>query len=285
MNVKEAIRRTRSLAGVGGERFNLLAGSITSSSGELTLQHPTDGLDQGAVVELRTDDGGEPMHVWTNDLDNKQLTVERGWAGSTPLSASAGALVAIRPLVTDWEAYQVLQDVLSSLPGEGLYRQASTALTFDEVEDGYDVSALTDLRSIFAVELAINSKQYWQYEWRRDDDLLRLTQIDATTYPATLHYRAEFTPLASFTDDLEDDAGMPEGSADVLPLGAALRLVSGHEAMRGNPFAQQSSRQPEDVPPTSGLRVHAGLEAEYRRRLGTEIRLQRQRWPLRMAIP
>ena len=281
--VKESMDEARKWLGLDTERLDQLGASLGSSDATITLTHSVNGLGLGATVEVRTDSESEVMYVWSADTAATTLSVRRAHQG-TAITATSGTLVAVNPRVSDVDLYDAVVAVVKALPSEGLYRHQSTTITWDTVDNSYDISGISDLHSPYMVEVDIGSETYSVYDWRRDHDELTLTTLDPTGYTSTLHYRASFPAVTAYSEDLETDLGLPAHSQDVVSLGVAVRLSTRYEGFRNAPYAQQHARNPDDVPPTAGLRVKAGLEAEYKRRLAAAIRQQRQQWPPRQRM-
>ena len=281
--VTDVIYEARTLLGAGSERLDELATDVTSSDTQLTLSHSIAGVNTGARLELRPASGSEVVHVWTADEDSLEVTIRRGIEGS-PVSASIGDLVAINPRVSDVELLVAVGAVVRDLPGNGLYALQTATLTYDVVSEAWDLSDLTDLVHPYAVVLDVADRPTTIYEWRRENDKLRPVGIDPAPYSATLLYRGTFSEVTSASQDLTNDLGLPDYGTDVVATGAAMRVAARLESVRNAPWAQQTARRAEDVPPSAGLRTRAGLEAEFQRLLGSARRRQMQLWPPRIEM-
>jgi hypothetical protein len=276
------VARTRGYLGGDSDNYTLLSGGIDNVTTALPLTYPAQGAGRGAIVELRDATTQEICYVWVSDAEDDLLTVQRGWAGTTAQSWSADTLVAVRPSVTDYEIVSAIKEEARSLNGEGLYKQASLALTYDNVEDGYDLAAITDMISPYAVETVRANRTSWVHDYKRDTDLLRLFSVDGQTVTATLHYRATFGTVTDKATDLVATVGIPQSAVDIVPLGAAIRILTNREAERTQVKAQTHARGNEDVPPGSNVRTLQMLSVSRANRLRVERQRLHEDWPMRI---
>ena len=80
------------LAGVVEER-NKLSATINSSATSVVTTYALGGLRAGSVFELES----ELFYIWEANTASKTLTVERGYAGTTPASHTGGVLATLNP--------------------------------------------------------------------------------------------------------------------------------------------------------------------------------------------
>jgi hypothetical protein len=279
----EAVARARDYLGGDRDHYTLLNGAINSSTDEIPLSYAALGIGRGSLIELRSSTAYELCYVWATDISDTMLTVQRGWGGTTAQSWADGALIALKPQVTDHEVFNAIQDEVLSLNSEGLYKKGTFNLTYDTVEDGYDISGVTDMLSPYAVEIVHGSRTHWAFDFKRDDDLLRLLTIPGSGADSTtLHYRARFSAVASKSTDLVSGVGIPDSAVDIVPLGAGIRLIMNREAQRSQITAQTHARGNEDVSPGDNTRVWQLLAVQRGNRLSDERQRLREDWPMRI---
>jgi hypothetical protein len=224
--------------------------------------------------------------------------VVRGWNGTTPATHLALVLVYVNQKFPDAKIIRAINDELASLtsPANGLFRVKTVSLTSVSGRNGYDLTAVAadfiDVLYPYVRDSAGTST--YRYARNREWDLVR--NMPTADFPSGLAltfrrglpsdrtvlvvYAAKYGRVtdANLATDIGTTTGIQDTAEDLLPLGAAIRLMAGREPKRNFTEARPESRPAMDVPPGSvnasvnGLRLlryqrineeRARLNAEY----------------------
>lgn len=263
--------RNRYLLSGAGEMRNRLAADYTAGQVTLTFTYPLQGIQAGTKLSV----GLNTFYVWAVNSSNQTATVEGGADGTTDLHASIGDTVTVDPAWSDSDLFAALNEELVSLssPQNGLFQMRQTEFTYNAARAGYDLPGVTDVTSLYEVRYA--EPDPFQRTPRLDAGEYRLernylTGENSSTYslklsrggwpgqPVTVLYKAPFTPLASLTTDLAT-TGLPGSAADILPLGAAIRVAAGRELRRNDLTRQGDTRRAEEVTAGASAAATRGL--------------------------
>nr|MBA3621309.1 hypothetical protein [Euzebyales bacterium] len=201
MRASDAIRMAqRHLGGERGPRNKLAApsgnGFVSSTIQGLVYIYVNNAPPAGAVIQI--DD--ELIYVWSVNTSTKTMTVERGWGGTTRTQHVENSIIEINPKYTG--LFEMLQDEVRSLEGEGLYRIKSVTLPYNDLRYGVDISSLTDRQFFYGLQVTIGSSEHWVPEWWLDEENLRFYTIpDNRT--VRVFYAAPFAAPTSADDDLK----------------------------------------------------------------------------------
>jgi hypothetical protein len=272
----------------GRQELNRLTGSITNSAATLTFDFPAGSIATGALIAIDL----ELAYVWS--VAGQVATVQRGMHGSTGAAHTAGALITVNPLVSDFWIFTAVNDELSSLSSAAIniYRTKTITRTAT-VASSYDLA--TDVMSVLAVQWNdYGASQDWPRIRRWDV----LPNQDTTVFPSgvalqlyapppvgrtlRITYAAAFSPLATLTDDVQAVSGLPASCNDIPAIGAAARLLTAREARRSALDAQPDPRQAADVPPGAARSAAAQLFALRDRRIKEESARFSSSWPSMM---
>lgn len=260
------------------ERDRLISAIDTDDVG-LGVEFGRTGLQRGVMLGIDL----EELYVW-DVVGGINATVSRGEGGSVAAAHAQGAHVYIAPKHSGWAIFQAINEELQALHGEGLYRIGTVDLTYHPGTDAYDLTGVTDVLDILDVEYdADDGTGRWatlpRSEWLLRRDLptasfpsgLALTVNGWVASGQTMRvaYKAGFTAVSAVDDDIEDDAGLPSSAHDIVPLGAAIRLVAGGEVSR-NFLDQAETRRADEVPPGARLGQIRGLMALRQDRIAAE---------------
>lgn len=257
----DLIARTRSRLYAGGnDQRNKLAAGYTAGSGTLSFTYALQGLQAGARVSI----GANTFYVWDVAADSKSATVSGGEEGSTDVNAAAGALVLVRPVVTDFEVLRALNDDLVDLHGRGLFAVKETEITFDAQLTSFDlgVADATVARLLQVQYRAAGSHKEWhtlrKEQWRFErvantsdypsGNALALQGASpvVTGQPIRVTYAVPFGQLTSAATTTAS-IDLPDTLLDLPPLGAAISLMAGKEVRRNNIEGQPEPRRPAEV--------------------------------------
>lgn len=250
------------------EGFNRLSGNHNNSTGTFTFKDALDGIQRGSVLAVNL----ELLLVISMNEQNKTATVKRGWLGSEPASHSDDAFVHVDAKFSPFAIFQALNDELNALTAEGLYQMKTIDVTYSSAVRGYDLAGVTDILSIYELRWeTTGSSKYWpeirNFTISRDmaagefasKIALFLHEGASAGQTIRVRYKAPFGQLTSLTDNVQTVAGLHYQAHDILPFGAAARLVAPREVKRGFMESQGHPRRAEEVPPGSQLRSAQGL--------------------------
>lgn len=263
--------RTDYLLNGNSHRRNRLAAAINLTDTACQLNYDASSLKAGGHISI----GLEEMEVW-NANDSNVLTIARGTRGSIVGSHPSGSIVLINPRYSDSRLMRALADDIRGLAAEGLFRMATTELTFSSSTYGYGLPA--DLVQVYRASWEDRHFRDWHdllgFDINHSADPLdfptgvaMLLRSETPTPGAKVRvtYKARHTGLfAALTDDL----GIPEELVDIVCMGAAIRLEVGAEVKRNAQDFQAGNRRAEEVP--------AGAQAQSTRNL-TSLRRERVR--------
>ena len=284
MLFRDAVSETfKHLGGRRGKR-NRLAADVTNTATTLSFDFDLTGLTAGGHLELVDGDTYERVYVWAVNPDAKTAEVERGFEGTTAQAFTAGAHVIVSPVHTVDEVMKAIKAELRSLPGQGFHRQNEASVAYDYTDNTFPLSGLSNYTSIYGVQYDHAGRTHWLRGWRIDHDLLIPHETLPAPLTATILYRDTYTLPNALSDDLEAVCGLPESAHDILPLGAAARLMNEPEARRTDISAQGGSRRGQEVTHTDLVRRGATLKLQRDERIAEEVNIQRTRWRPRIRF-
>lgn len=261
------------------ENVNLIQASASAGQTSIQLELGVDGIQKGMLLS-------SGLNVWFVKgvyANDNTVFVVPGYDGSPQQSVSAGDMVYVRPRVTDWYAFNAINDTIRSMsaPSTGLYRIGTWVANVDPTYQVYDVPAgAANMTNILRVrwrwpgtpnvwtELA--DRHYrWIYSTEQNNVRLLISIPSGTEIEFT--YKAPFTLATSLADDPVADCGLTENMLDIPPLGAAIQLLLTTESRRTQVAMQGDSRRPEEVPVSSNSAIAGQLSRQYRDRVQEEM--------------
>lgn len=266
------------LHGPVSEELNQLSSTIGDTDTVLSVNYDISGLRQGSIITI----DNEVMRVWSVDSTAKTATVQRGYRGTTATTHANGSLIYVNPRISRPAAFQALNDEIIDLssPVNGLFRIEHLAIT-PSANVSYDLPGVTNFISGWRLQ----QKQPALNEWINVAGWSITAGQDTTDYSSGLAlnvasltpgwktqllYRAEFTPLASFGDDVTAASGVTSEMFDILRLGILIRLGPMAEIRRNFTEAQGNARRAEEVPPTAISNSFRGLQMQHQQRVNAE---------------
>lgn len=247
---------------------------------QLVTKYPSTMINVGSTLML----GTETLYVWEKDNDGRTLTVQRGYAGSSPTAHTAGTLILVDPVFTDADIFAELNAELASLPSQGLYRVATTDLIASPILTGYPLPA--DMIGADVLDVSWLMKSSILYRPQIDDyrvevnvptdefptgNALFLYRRPLPGQPFRITYKAAFNPVMFVGDVITTTTGLPGSAVDVLELGAALRVTYGLAIGRADYTRQGDSRRAGEVRTQEVLAAPGDLRAKYAQRLADEV--------------
>ncbi len=237
--------------------------------------------------------------MWAVNAGSKTATVSRGDFGSTAHTHTTGATVAVNSRFTDAQILRAVNRELQSLssPANGLYRMRTVDLTYNAGVDGYDLTAVTDLISVYGIRYAAVGPDI-EYPWIDRNLWEHARNLDTAVFPSgqaifiraavdpgrkmRVWYRAPFTPLAAMTDDVTAVSGLHAEAHDILGLGAAIQLTAGREVRRNFDETQGDTRRAQEVPAGANLGANRGLMGQRLVRIREEAARLAAMYPVRL---
>lgn len=281
------------LNGGSREGLNKLAAAITDTTSQtVTLSQALGSIQAGAVIAVDL----EVMYVWEVDTTAGTATVERGQYGSTAATHALGALVNVNPKWSKFAIFRALNQELSALASAGLFKMNTVELTYSASTAGYDLTSVTNLESVYAVEakylgLTADWVPIRRYTVGRDQNTtdfpsgfsLTLLEGGQPGQAIRVLYKSRFTALSALTTDVST-TNLPTSAYDIPPLGAAARLAMPMEVGRNDFTTQGNTRRAEEVPPGAVARAATALWQMRNTRVGEEKTELRRRYPFRAAV-
>jgi hypothetical protein len=281
--IQQIIDQTRSDWLMQGQReyISRLNGALNNSSQTVTLTGTAPVA--GVVLTIDTED----IYVITASGAATSVAV-RGYNGTTAAAHSDQALVYHNQKFTDFRILRAINDELKSLtsPMNGLFRPKTVTLTGVAGQMGYDLTSVgadfIDVLSVQIRDIAGSITVFWKRDqkWRVERNMptadfasgFALFVRIPTTHSALVTYAATYGAVTS--SDLATAIGTTTGiqstAEDILPVGAALRLVPGREVPRNFADAKQTARPSADVPPSAIARSADGLRILRATRINEE---------------
>lgn len=276
----DTIARTKAhlYSGETRDERDQLNGAISSSATGLGLRYARSGAQEGATLAIDL----EELYVWEGT--NGNLVVNRGEGGSTAAAHVDESTVFINPKFSAWAILNAVNDELGALSAEGLFAVDTLDITYDPGTDAYNLAGVTDDTQVLSVDFDANDgTERWltldpsRWVVRRNQSTsnfasglsLTINGYVESGMPMRVTYKTVFTPLATLADNVATVSGLHTQAHDILPYGAALRLVAGNEVSR-NSLDQYETRRAEEIGTGSRAASMRPLAAMRDRRIADE---------------
>ena len=261
------------------ENVNLVQTSASAGQTSLQLELGVDGIQKGMLIS-------SGLNVWfvkgVYSTDNTVFVIP-GYDNSPQDAVTAGDMASVRPRMTDWYAFNAINDQLRSLssPDAGLYRIGTWVANVDPTYQTYVVpeAALT-MTNILRVRWRWpGTTDVWKdmaprhYRWNYStvQNVVRLLTSIPSGTEIEFTYKAPFTLATSLADDPVADCGLSDSMLDIPSLGAAVELLQTTESRRTQVTAQGDSRRPGEVPVSSNSSIAGQLQRMYKSRVQEEM--------------
>jgi len=248
-------RTLRQLLSGTVEPRNKLSSTINSSATSVVTTYALEGLRQGQTFEIDS----ELFYIWEADNGTKTLTVERGYAGTTAASHSAGALIKTSPRFPRAQLLEAINDELADLssPVNGLFAVKTVDIDYNGSDTMIDFTGVTNVIDLLSVSVRYLTDDYpvaRKVRLVRDvptDDFpsgLAL-RFDQGVFPGRLRivYKAPYTAASSESTNLVTSSGVQESVIDLLVLGCQIRMMAPREIKRNFTESQGDTRRAEEV--------------------------------------
>lgn len=276
------------LAGVVEER-NKLAASLTSGDTSVVTTYDLGGLRTGSVFEI----GSELFYVWDSNAASKTLTVERGYAGTTAASHSAGAVVTLSPRFPRAQMLDALNADLDDLSStaNGLFRVVTVDLTYNGSDRQINITSSGTILELLDVRLRYLADDYPVIHSSRLQTGLPTTDfasgntlvLDEPVMAGTLRvrYKAPFVRATAESSDLTTDCFLPATCDDIVEMGVVLRLMAGREIKRNFIEAQGDTRRPDEVQAGAVANSIVNIQRLRRERVIAEAGRLKAQYPIK----
>lgn len=274
------------------EQINLVSQSASAGQTVLKLELGVEGIQKGMMLS-------SGLNVWFVkgvSSQDSEVYVIPGYTGAPIEPVAEGAVIYIRPRMTDWYAFNAINDEIRRLssPTQGLYKIGRWVERVDPSYQTYDVPVnARNMIQLVRVRFRVpGTPDYWMdlpnvaWRWQSEAAVPRIILMrnipSATEVEFTYH--APFTPATGLADDLVTDCGLSDSMTDIPPLGAAVSLLRTTEARRNQIQTQGDSRRAQEVAQTGNSNIATDLEREYRTRVNDEYARLVSRSPIFKGI-
>ncbi len=261
------------------ENVNLFQTSASAGQTSLQLELGVDGIQKGMLLS-------SGLNVWfvkgVYSTDNTVFVIP-GYDNSPKSAVTAGDMLFVRPRMTDWYAFNAINDQLRSMssPEAGLYKIGTWVAEVDPTYQTYEVPVeAADMVNILRVRFrwpgttdvwsSIAPRHYrWVYSTQQNVVRLLISIPSGTEIEFT--YKAPFSQATSLDDDPIADLGLSESMLDIPALGAAVELLFTTESRRTQVSTQGDSRRPDEVPVSSNSAIAGQMSRLYKARVQEEM--------------
>lgn len=261
------------------ENINLVQTSASAGQTSLQLELGVDGIQRGMVLS-------SGLNVWfvkgVYSTENRVFVVP-GYDGSPQTAVSAGDTVFVRPRMTDWFAFNAINDELRRLssPDAGLYKLGTWVVDVDPTYQTYPVpTAAQGMTNLLRVRWRWPgttdvwtdlSPRYYKWVYSAEQNVVRILINIPSGTEVEFTYKSPFTLATALDDDPIADCGLSETMLDIPVLGASATLLRTTESRRNQIQTQGDSRRPDEVPVSGNSSIAAQLDREYRNRVQEEM--------------
>jgi len=291
--IQDAINDLRRMVyGSLPEQINLFNQSASAGSTTLNLEMGVEGIQKGTLIS-------SGLNVWyvkgISQQDNEVYVIP-GYDGAPVNPVNAGDVVYIRPRMTQWYAFNVLNDEIRRLssPVNGLYTMGRWVERVDPSYQTYDVpESARNMTQLVRVRFRVpGTPDYWMdlpnvaWRWQSESEIPRivlLRNIPSAT-EVEFSYHGPFVQATDLDSDFVEDCHLADSMTDIPALGAAVTLLRTTEARRNQIQTQGDSRRAGEVPVTGNSNIAAQLDRDYRSRVNEEYARLVSRSPIFKGI-
>ena len=276
------------LAGTVEER-NKLASSVNASDTSFTFTYDLGPLRENTVFQV----GTELLYVWEVNSTAKTATVERGHAGSTPISHSANAIVTYNPRFPRHMVLNQLNAELGDLssPMNGLFQIKTLDVSYNGSDRMVNLTGVTDMIDLYDVRYRYLNDDYpivRNVRLLRDMPLTDFASGFVLAFDSPVRagsvrvlYKAAYDLFTAESDTVAD-AGGTSTLDDLLSLGAQIRVMAGREVKRNFTESQGDTRRAEEVPAGAVGGSILNLQRLRRDRIQAEAARLNRQYPIRI---
>lgn len=274
------------------EQINLVSGTVSAGATTVPMQLDISGITPGMILSS----GLNVWYVTGSSPGDKEVFVIPGYDNSPQEEAVDGQTVIVKPRVTNWYLFSMLNDEIRRLssPTHGLYRVGTWTVDVSPTYQTYEVPAgASDMVNILRVRYRMpGTPDVWipvrpsSYRWVVNESgskIQLLTRIPSGT-EIEFTYKAPFVQATSLADDPIADCGFSETMLDIPPLGVAATLLKTTDARRNQISAQGDSRRAAEVGSSANLSSSAALDRDYKMRVQDEYVRLIQRFSIYQGV-
>lgn len=273
------------------ERINLIGTSASAVVDEVTLELDVSGIQEGMILSS----GLNVWYVKGVSVGDRKVFVVPGIDNAPVNGVTSGDMVFVRPRMTDWYAFNMLNDEIKSLsaPTNGLFQLKSWTVDVDPTYQSYDVpSSASNLLSLHRVRYRLpGTPDVWvdlpSFAWRwqtgTDTNRVQLLRNIPVGTEVQFVYKAPFSAATSLTTNVVTECGLAETMVDIPPLGVSMMLLNTTESRRVQVQTQGDARRADEVPATANSSQATQLRRLYRDRIQDEYARLMNRMPIYMG--
>jgi len=290
-SVRAAIDATRrAVMGMHRSELNKLKAAISATTTSIDFLYAAGGIGRASYVAI--DD--ELLYIWQANTSAQTADVERGMLGSFPEAHAASAIIEVNPRFPQMAIRQAIKDEIRSW-----FPTLFAVHSVELVSPGgrmLDLTGLGDFQNILDVRRSprtgatIWPHMSWQLLREMGTDsfpsgsALQLDEdLDAGVLVRVVYGRNFNVTTFDDATNLQTDIGLSSSMLDIVPLGAAWRLLATREVSRTQTEAQGEPRNSQEVPPGHIVQTAAALKKQRDDRLGEEAGRLALRWAPRMS--
>jgi hypothetical protein len=238
-----------------------------------------DGIQKGMLIS-------SGLNVWFVKgvyANDNTVFVIPGYDNSPQNAVTVGDMVYVRPRMTDWFAFNAINDQLRSMssPDSGLYRIGTWVAEVDPTYQTYDVPVeAADMTNLLRIRWrwpgtpdvwADLAPRHYRWIYSTEQNRVRLLLSIPSGTDIEFTYKAPFVQATSLSDDPVADCGLSDSMLDLPSLGASIELLLTTESRRTQVSSQGDSRRPEEVPVSSNSAIANQLMRQYKARVQEEM--------------
>jgi hypothetical protein len=273
------------------ERINLVGTSASAIVDEVTLELDVSGIQEGMILSS----GLNVWYVKGVSTSDRKVFVVPGIDNAPVNGVAAGDMVYVRPRMTDWYAFNMLNDEIRSLsaPTNGLFQLKSWTADVDPTYQSYDVpTAASNLTSLQRVRYRLPGTPdvwvdlpsfAWKWHTGTDTNRVQLLRNIPVGTEVQFVYKAPFAPASSLATNVVTECGLAESMVDIPPLGVSMMLLQTTESRRVQVQTQGDARRADEVPATANSSQASQLRRIYRERIQDEYSRLMNRMPIFMG--
>ena len=281
-------RASRQLLSGTVEERNKLASTINDSATSVVLSYDIGGFRAGSVFELES----ELFYIWEANTASKTLTVERGYAGTTPASHTGGVLATLNPRFPRQQMLDALNSDIDDLSStaNGLFKVNTVNVSYNGSDRQINLTGATNVIDLIDVRLRYLADDFpviravrLQRDLPTSDFASGFAVVlDESVMAGTLRirYKTPFTRASSEASDLTTNCGLPSTCDDIVELGVVLKMMNGREIKRSFIESQSDTRRPDEVPPGAARDSIANLLRLRRERIISESSRLKAQYPI-----
>lgn len=261
------------------DQLNLIAAVSAPSATTITLELDVSGITAGMTLSS----GLNVWYVKGIDVSSKSVYVIPGYDNSQQDATAIGDFVYIKPRVTDWFLFNVMNQEIVKLssPSNGLYKIKSVAFDVDptwqtyelDPADAADFTGMLRARYLIPgstdVWLDIPDKSY-RVQINEGTSYIRLLRNIPSGTQIEFLYKGPFSQATSLADDPVADCGLTASMVDIPALGCISTLLRTTDSRRNQVQQQGDARRAGEVGGTANSQIALQIDRQYRDRVQEE---------------